>query len=347
MANRRCFSKDIVSSDNFYAMSPVAQALYFQLGMEADDDGIVDNTRGMMRVIGATEEDLQTLIDNKFLIPFKERNVYVIKHWLINNTVRKDRYSTSKYIDVLCQLEKKENGAYSLLDKPNEKPVNEVRKYEPTEAKKLRKKAEEESDLPYSFNHYIRSMFNSKECPICHCKMSMDNDFRKPTIQHNLPITLGGKHEISNISVICNSCNCSIGNREITEKLNNDLVVEYWNDYLAKNNKPLVATDIVATEDVKTQDRLDKSNLDKSKINKDKLSLVKDNECLSNKGESVLAQQYIAKLHELGVTDQDKVIVDYFNNDGDPMRVSNLITELKTNKELNINEFLESFWIYE
>ncbi len=92
-----------------------------------------------------------------------------------------------------------------------------------------------------------------------------------------------------------------------------------------------------------TQDKLSKDKISKNKLIEDKLSLVKDNECLSNKGESILAQQYIAKLHELGVTDHDKVIVDYFNNDGDPMRVSNLITELKTNKELNINEFLESF----
>ena len=48
-----------------------------------------------------------------------------------------------------------------------------------------------------------------------------------PTIQHNLPISKGGEHEIDNISVICESCNTSICDNE-TEEFNNAEVIEKW-----------------------------------------------------------------------------------------------------------------------
>ena len=41
MANRRMFSKDVVETDKFLNMPLTSQALYFHLGMEADDDGFV------------------------------------------------------------------------------------------------------------------------------------------------------------------------------------------------------------------------------------------------------------------------------------------------------------------
>lgn len=38
MASRRMFSKDVVCSDRFLDMPASAQALYFQYGLEADDE---------------------------------------------------------------------------------------------------------------------------------------------------------------------------------------------------------------------------------------------------------------------------------------------------------------------
>ena len=48
-----------------------------------------------------------------------------------------------------------------------------------------------------------------------------------PTIQHNIPVSKGGKHELGNISVICHQCNVSIQD-EITGDLNADEVVAEW-----------------------------------------------------------------------------------------------------------------------
>ena len=41
MAKRRMFSLDVTDTDKFLDMPTSSQALYFHLGMHADDDGFV------------------------------------------------------------------------------------------------------------------------------------------------------------------------------------------------------------------------------------------------------------------------------------------------------------------
>ena len=86
MANRRMFSLDIVDSDSFLSMPSTTQNLYFHLGMRADDDGVIDNPNAIKRVVGATDDDLRILIAKKFVIPFEENGLIIIKHWLIHIT---------------------------------------------------------------------------------------------------------------------------------------------------------------------------------------------------------------------------------------------------------------------
>lgn len=43
MANKRMFSVDVVETDAFLDLPPKTQALYFHLGMRADDDGFVSS----------------------------------------------------------------------------------------------------------------------------------------------------------------------------------------------------------------------------------------------------------------------------------------------------------------
>lgn len=61
MANEKMFSKDIVDSDRFLDMPPTAQNLYFHLGMEADDNGIITNMNKCLRAYRSTEGDLLLL----------------------------------------------------------------------------------------------------------------------------------------------------------------------------------------------------------------------------------------------------------------------------------------------
>ena len=111
MAQRRMFSPKIVNSDAFLDMPVSTQALYFHLGMHADDDGFV-NPRFVMRMAGASEDDLKVLLTKRFLLPF-ENGVIVIKHWRINNQIKPDRYHPTIYQDQYKQLAIKENGSYT------------------------------------------------------------------------------------------------------------------------------------------------------------------------------------------------------------------------------------------
>lgn len=106
------FSPDIVESDAFLDMPISSQALYFHLGMFADDDGFV-SPRKIMRMLGVSEDDMKILVTKRFVMPFQS-GVVVIKHWRVNNLVRKDWYRETTYLDEKAQLYVKEKGAYTL-----------------------------------------------------------------------------------------------------------------------------------------------------------------------------------------------------------------------------------------
>ena len=112
MAERRMFTKKIIDSDAFLDMPLSTQALYFHLNMRADDDGFINNAKKIMRMIGASEDDLKVLCLKRFVIPF-ESGVMVIKHWKMHNYIQKDRYKPTLYTEELALLEVKENGSYT------------------------------------------------------------------------------------------------------------------------------------------------------------------------------------------------------------------------------------------
>ena len=96
MAQRRMFSSKIVDTDAFLDMGQGSQLLYFHLAMRADDDGFVSNPKKVMRMIGAQEDDYKVLLAKRFVIAF-ESGVCVIKHWLIHNLIRVDRYTETQW----------------------------------------------------------------------------------------------------------------------------------------------------------------------------------------------------------------------------------------------------------
>lgn len=115
MADKRMFSKAIIDSDAFIDMPVTSRLLYYDLGMRADDDGFVNAPKKIMRTVGASEDDLRILITRKFIIPF-ENGIVVIKHWNINNYIRKDTYKETTYTDEKKLLGMDENRAYFLKE---------------------------------------------------------------------------------------------------------------------------------------------------------------------------------------------------------------------------------------
>ena len=123
MAERRMLSSKVVCSDAFTSMPFSAQALYVQLVMEADDDGFTNKAKRIQRSIEATGEDLNLLFNNRFILGF-ENGVVVIKHWRINNQIRKDRYTPTQYQDEFNSLVIQDDGSYTEREK--ESPVDNL-----------------------------------------------------------------------------------------------------------------------------------------------------------------------------------------------------------------------------
>lgn len=116
MAEKRMFSKSIIDSDDFIDMPMSARLLYYDLAMRADDDGFI-TPRKVVRMTGASNDDLKILALKKFIIPF-ESGVVVIKHWRIHNYIRKDTYHETTYKDQKSSLFLDENNAYTTHRPP-------------------------------------------------------------------------------------------------------------------------------------------------------------------------------------------------------------------------------------
>lgn len=95
MAQKRMFDKAIIDTDKFMDLPMSTKALYFLLGMEADDEGFV-SPRKVMRIHGGHDDDIKVLITKEFLIPFQS-GVVVITDWYTNNYLDKNRTKPTQY----------------------------------------------------------------------------------------------------------------------------------------------------------------------------------------------------------------------------------------------------------
>ena len=100
MAERRMFSKTITNSARFLMMPPSARLLYYDLGMAADDDGVVE-AFAVMRLSGASEEDLKFLVAKGYVKILNDELVSYICDWKRNNYIQNDRYHPSIYKKLL------------------------------------------------------------------------------------------------------------------------------------------------------------------------------------------------------------------------------------------------------
>ena len=97
------FSKRIIESARFLRMPASSRLLYFDLGMRADDDGVVE-VYTVIRATGATEDDFKILVAKNFLKVLNEDMVSYITDWSENNRIRPDRKIDSIYKGLLIQV---------------------------------------------------------------------------------------------------------------------------------------------------------------------------------------------------------------------------------------------------
>jgi hypothetical protein len=94
------FSKRIVESSRFLKLPDNVQNLYFHLMMNTDDDGIVEAFT-VLRICGATMEDLEQLEAAGLVCRLNDDLVAYMEDWREQNTLRADRKKDSIYLDLL------------------------------------------------------------------------------------------------------------------------------------------------------------------------------------------------------------------------------------------------------
>ena len=93
----------IIDSARFLKMPVSTQALYFHLITRGDDDGIVE-AFNVMRMTGATEDDLKILVAKNFVQVLNDDLVTFITDWGEHNLIRADRKVDSIYKNLLLQI---------------------------------------------------------------------------------------------------------------------------------------------------------------------------------------------------------------------------------------------------
>lgn len=164
MARKRMFDIEVVDTDLFLDMPQSTQNLYFHLGMRADDDGFVSNPKKIIKLIGANEDDLKILIAKSLIIPF-ESGIIVIRHWKLNNYLRKDRYIETIYKKEKNMLNEDENGVYSLgIPNDNQMLTNGQPSIEEN-SKEKKSKVNNKAFVPPTLDE-IKKYINEKELKV-------------------------------------------------------------------------------------------------------------------------------------------------------------------------------------
>lgn len=121
MARRRMFANAIITSAKFLRMPATSRLLYYDLGMAADDDGCVE-AFSVMRMTGATEDDLRVLASKGFIKVLNADLVSYILDWNTNNRIRKDRYIEGMYkhlIEASCDVLLQDGNEVTTICQPN------------------------------------------------------------------------------------------------------------------------------------------------------------------------------------------------------------------------------------
>lgn len=113
MAERRMFAKSVTECDRFLEMPASAQNLFFHLGMNADDEGFVGNSKAIMATCGAKMDDMRILIAKEFVFDFG--GIILIRQWRRCNYIQSDRFRATIYQDLkaLVHVDSK-RGLYDL-----------------------------------------------------------------------------------------------------------------------------------------------------------------------------------------------------------------------------------------
>ena len=125
MAKRRMISKELLCDDNFTDVEQSPRMLYIYLIVNADDDGMIRQTKNMCALSGASEEDLAVLIQKGYVYRFPTGTI-VIMDWNVHNKVPPTRYTPTQFREEYACLEIDSSGRYLVHESPVHTQVREA-----------------------------------------------------------------------------------------------------------------------------------------------------------------------------------------------------------------------------
>lgn len=158
MGNRRMISKTVIQTQSFLKLPLESQALYFHLILNADDDGVVE-AFPIVRMIGANDDSLGLLVVKNFIKPLNDEMVYFIVDFHEQNTVRKDRYTPSKYIDLVPLKELSLNDGLPSDNQTATDGLPNISKYNISQSNLSESKKDNVEQLDYEFPKWLKNEF--------------------------------------------------------------------------------------------------------------------------------------------------------------------------------------------
>lgn len=160
MSVKRMFDTKIIQSNEFLHLTPTQQILYIQLNMSADDDGVINNSKAVLNLSNAEQNDLMELINERFVLALD--NLLIIKHFFINNIYRVNRNETlyKEKIEKNIYLDK--NYIYREINKKNKENNINLFDYIDLIKEKENKEKEKSDDLDDIINRNLKK-FNERK----------------------------------------------------------------------------------------------------------------------------------------------------------------------------------------
>lgn len=124
MGNRRMISKTVTQTQRFLQMPLEAQALYFHLIQNSDDDGVVE-AFPVVRMIGASDDSLGLLVIKHFIKPLNDEMVYFVVDFHEQNSIQKHHYKPSRYQELLTDEEIAKNPRILKVIEHEESKINQ------------------------------------------------------------------------------------------------------------------------------------------------------------------------------------------------------------------------------
>lgn len=117
MIKRRMIALDVIKSNRYQEMPVSTKYLYIELLIRADDAGIVDDSTSIMRVTGASNDDLKLLIAKGYIIA-AGNEIYVIADWAVHNDTSKRWFKHGQctlYGDIFKKLNWQPDHRYEYM----------------------------------------------------------------------------------------------------------------------------------------------------------------------------------------------------------------------------------------